>query len=235
MRPRRVVVSGGAGALGQVLAASMVDTGAEIHLVDRVEAVVEVAERIGAVPHCCDLTDEHAVAALPSFDEVGLLVNGVGAWPLHDAASVERRMWDHLIEVNLTAAFLLTQHLLPGLRKAGGSVVNVASAVALKGNAQMVAYATAKAGLLGLTRSLARALGGDGVRVNAVAPGFVRMSANDVQWAEDAYEQARQARAIPDDLLPSDLVGAIEFLGSPGARMMTGQTLVVDGGVWMGP
>lgn len=230
----RVVISGGAGVLGQALAAGFTGGGAVVHLVDQSEAVEEVAARIGATPHRCDVTDEDAVGALPSLGEVALLVNGVGAWPLHDIGRLDRRTWDAFLAANLTAAFLLTQHLLPGLRAARGSVVNISSAVAFKGNPDMAAYAAAKAGLLGLTRSLARALGPDGVRVNAVAPGLIRMSANDAQLAEGAYARARASRAIPEDLLPEDIIGAIRFLGSPGARMVTGQTIVIDGGVWMG-
>jgi NAD(P)-dependent dehydrogenase (short-subunit alcohol dehydrogenase family) len=224
------VITGGAGALGRVLAVRLAEQGHVVHLVDRSPAVHQVAEQVGGVAHVLDVTDDDQLLALGAIEEVDVLVNGVGAWPLITIDELTPARWRELLEVNLTSAFVVTQVLLPGLRRSRGAVVNLSSGIGLKGHPLLVHYAAAKAGLIGMTKALALALGPDGVRVNAVAPGLVSTPANRESWGAEAEAAFRAQRALDVDLHEADVVDAVAFLASPAARTITGQTLVVDGG-----
>jgi len=224
------VVTGGAGAIGRALVASFAADGFCVHAVDRSEEVRDVAGGAGGVGHVLDVTDEAAVASLGELDRVDVLVNGVGAWPLMSFDDLTPARWRASTEVNLSSAYLTTWTCRNALRAASGAVVNVTSAVALKGHPEMIHYAAAKAGLIGLTRALALALGPDGVRVNAVAPGLVQTEGNDEVWTPERRAAFRATRALPLDIGVDDVVATIRHLASPQARAITGQTVVVDGG-----
>jgi 3-oxoacyl-[acyl-carrier protein] reductase len=141
--------------------------------------------------------------------------------------------WDRLIQLNLSAPMYAVAALLPQLRAARGSVVNLSSTTALRGAPTMIAYSAAKAGLLGLTRSLAVALGPDGVRVNCVLPGVLRTESN-ADFPPGPFERARAERALGRDGHPGDVVGAVLFFAAAGADFITGQSLIVDGGQLFG-
>jgi len=224
------VVTGGAGAIGRALVASFAADGFRVHAVDRAEAVRDIAERAGGTGHVLDVTDEVQTAPLGELGPVDVLVNGVGAWPLTSFDELTPARWRASTEVNLHSAYVTTWTCRHALRAAAGAVVNVTSAVAIKGHPEMIHYAAAKAGLIGLTRSLALALGPDGVRVNAVAPGLVQTEANEAVWAPERQAAFRATRALPVDIGVDDVVAAIRHLASPQARAITGQTVVVDGG-----
>jgi 3-oxoacyl-[acyl-carrier protein] reductase len=138
--------------------------------------------------------------------------------------------WDRVLAVNLRGAFLCSRAFVPHmLAREGGRIVNIASAAAFHGGGAPLHYVASKAGLIGLTKALARELGPLGITVNAIAPGATLTSST----SDD--ERTRQqstiaARAIPREELPNDIVGAVLFLASPAAAFITGQTLVVDGG-----
>jgi NAD(P)-dependent dehydrogenase (short-subunit alcohol dehydrogenase family) len=159
--------------------------------------------------------------------------NGVGVWPLVPVDELSPEKWNHFMDINLNSAYSVTWSCIGGLREASGAVVNIASAIALKGHEQMVHYAAAKAGMIGMTRSLARALGPDSVRVNAVAPGLVATGRAVESWGNEGAAAFRATRALPIDITTHDVVEAVRFLASPAARAITGQTLVVDGGTVM--
>jgi NAD(P)-dependent dehydrogenase (short-subunit alcohol dehydrogenase family) len=171
------------------------------------------------------------VAALPS---VGGLVHAAGVAVSTPAAGVDPAAWDHVLDVNLRAQALLVDALLPALLDAmpGSAVVGVSSVEALIGHGMLAAYCASKAGLLGLTRSLAHALGGDGVRVNAVCPGAV-----DTPMLRPllAVEEARESllRRIPLQRIadPADVARVVRFLLSDDAAYVHGSHLVVDGGM----
>ncbi len=225
------MVVGGAGALGREIVRRLADDdGHTVHVVDMSGAAVEVAAAVGGVAHVLDICDDGQLAGLAELPRVDVLVNGVGAWPLLPLDDLSPRLWRDLLEVNLTSAYVATHTLLPGLRSARGSVVNISSGIGLKGHPLLVHYAAAKAGLLGMTKALALALGPDGVRVNAVAPGLVKTQANLAAWGEVGEVAFRRQRALDVDLQVSDVVDAVLFLASGRARTITGQTLVVDGG-----
>ena len=230
---RTVIIAGGAGALGGALARTYVEDGARVKLLDSAGSVEDVATDLGAQGFACDVSSATDLARLPMWDRVDVLINAVGSWPRHRVDDLDRGLWDELLTINLTSAFTMTRHVIGSLRTARGAVVNLSSAVALKGHEEMIPYVTAKAGLLGLTRSLARALGPDGVRVNAVAPGLIRTATNDSRWEDQVYASVREQRALARDQMPQDVVGAVRFLAGPSSDFVTGQTLVVDGGVLM--
>lgn len=224
------VVTGAAGAVGAALAASFAADGYTVHGVDLNPDLDTVMTRIGGVAHRADVTDEGQLGALAALPSVDVLVNAVGAWPLLSFDELTPRRWRRGLEVNLTSAYVVTWTCRSGLRAARGAVVNLTSAIAFKGNPLMVHYTAAKAGLIGLTRSLALALGPDGVRVNAVAPGLLATAGNDDVWTPEQQDAFRATRALRADLHVADVVPAVRHLAGPGAAAVTGQTIVVDGG-----
>jgi gluconate 5-dehydrogenase len=227
---RRAVVTGGAGAVGRLVAAGLSAEGYEVHLLDRTDTLQDVAADVGAVAHPCDATDyDSLVEATRDLGSVDVLVNAVGAWPRATIDELRPEEWERVLRVNLGAPMLTTKALLPGLRQARGAVVNVSSTTALRGAPGMVAYASAKAGLIGLTRSLAAALGPDGVRVNVVLPGVLVTESN-ADFPPQPFERARAERALGRDGYADDVVGAVLFFASDAAAFVTGQSLVVDGG-----
>lgn len=225
-----VVVTGGAGEIGRRLVAAWAADGCRVHVVDVDPAARDVASAQGGVAHVLDLRDPAALGPLEGIDRVDVLVNGVGTWPTATFDELDPATFSRLVDVNLTTAYAATWACRTGLRAARGAVVNVTSAIGLKGHARMLAYAAAKAGLIGLTRSLALALGADGVRVNAVAPGLVDTGAAARTWTDDERAAFRASRALGTDLEAEDVVAAVRYLASGAARTVTGQTLVVDGG-----
>jgi 3-oxoacyl-[acyl-carrier protein] reductase len=187
-----------------------------------------------------DVADEASVAAMAArlaerFGGADVLVNNAAIFatvparrvPLADLGVEE---WDRLMAVNLRGPFLCARALAPQMaERGGGRIVNISSGTAFHGGGAGLHYVTSKAGIIGLTRALARELGSKGITVNAVAPGATPTEATTPE------ERARQdatiaARAIPRAQTPDDIVGAVLFLASPAAAFITGQTLVVDGG-----
>jgi NAD(P)-dependent dehydrogenase (short-subunit alcohol dehydrogenase family) len=142
--------------------------------------------------------------------------------------------WDFLMAVNLRGVFLCCRAVVPYMKQQRqGKIVNISSGTVFYGAPQVAHYVTSKAGVIGLTRSLARELGEYNINVNAIAPGLT-ISMEDVDQARaQANQQRMQARAIKRTEVPQDLVGTVVFLCSSDSDFMTGQTLVVDGGAQM--
>jgi NAD(P)-dependent dehydrogenase (short-subunit alcohol dehydrogenase family) len=228
------VVVGGAGSIGRSLSASLAGRGYQVVVLDAAGHAGQVAHEAGAVARQCDVTDHAAIlGAVEDLGSIDVLVNSVGSWPRGAVSDFDPAEWDRVITLNLSAPMYAVAAMLPQLRAARGSVVNLSSTTALRGAPTMIAYSAAKAGLLGLTRSLAAALGPDGVRVNCVLPG-VLMTESNASLPPAPFERARSERALGRDGYPGDLVGAVLFFATQASEFVTGQSLIVDGGQLFG-
>lgn len=242
---RVALVTGGARGIGRATVERLVSDGARVAFCDLdVEVGNRTAAEIGGEVRFveCDVTDEDRIADMVALTrrelgEVTVLVNNAGINANFDLTTMSTDDWDRFMAVDLRSAWLTAKYVVPSMRAVGGgSIVNVSSlhgAVTLAG---FFPYAAAKAGLLGLTRSMALDLGGDGIRVNAVCPGFVRTRL--VQEAIDRNPDpvAAEAAMIGGVVLgrvaaPREIAATIAFLASDDASYVTGASLMVDGGL----
>jgi 3-oxoacyl-[acyl-carrier protein] reductase len=165
---------------------------------------------------------------------VSILVNNAGITQDNLAMRMKEAEWDAVIDTNLKSVFRLSKAVLRGMLKArSGRIINITSVVGSSGNAGQINYAAAKAGIAGMTRSLAREIGSRGVTVNCVAPGFID---TDMTRALTEAQRAALLQQIPLGRLgnPEDVAAVVAFLASPQAAYITGTTLHVNGGMYMG-
>jgi 3-oxoacyl-[acyl-carrier protein] reductase len=232
------IISGATGAIGAATCRALVATGHHVMVGYRSGAeaagalVAELAPHATAVP--LDVTDatqvEACVAAASALGTIAVLVNNAGVTGDDLLLRLEPEQFDGTIETNLRGAYLLTRAALrPMLRARFGRIINVSSIVALRGNAGQVAYGAAKAGLIGMTRSLAREVARKGITVNAIAPGFVESA-----MTADIPDQARSAligsAPIGRAVTPEEVAAGIAYLASHEAAATTGIVLPIDGG-----
>lgn len=240
---RTVVITGAAGGMGQPFVRRFIDNGDTVIATDTSqEALSKLAAEIGGerlFTKAADITseaDDKALAELArdKTGRVDVLVNVAGFFPVQPFLEMSAEDWRKIIDINLTGTALMCRAVLPLMTGHGwGRIVNIGSASVNEGVAGQTHYVSAKAGLIGLTRSLAREFGGEGITVNLIAPG-VTMTPAAVKALPKAVQAAQIAkRAIPREEKPEDLVGAAFFFASPDADFVTGQTLVVDGGLHM--
>ena len=171
--------------------------------------------------------------AAAAHGAIGVLVNNAAWDNRHTIEDLDVAGWDHMMAVNLRHHFFGARRVAPGMTAAGGgAIVNYSSISYMMGLGGFAAYVTAKAGITGLTRALARELGPRGIRVNALIPGWVLTERQRELWVtEEGLEAHLASQCIPQEIEPVDMVCPTLFLASAAARMMTGQALVVDGGV----
>jgi 3-oxoacyl-[acyl-carrier protein] reductase len=239
---RVALVTGAAAGIGQAFARRLAEDGAQIAIADIADAseTVELVREAGreALAVRCDVSsaeDVHALASavVDAFGRVDVLVHNAGIYPIVGFADMTFDQWRHVMSVNLDSMFHVCHEFLPGMRDRGwGRVLCMASTTFHAGTPGMSHYVASKGGLIGLLRSLAAEVGGDGVTVNALAPSLVRSKGTTEGPHEELglFDMLAQAQAIKRTQLPADLVGALSFLASDEAGFVTGQTLVVDGG-----
>lgn len=238
-----VFITGGGSGIGAALTEGFLRQGARVAFVQRRDStafVDEMATSTGNRPLFlpCDITDIGALqgavgAAAEAHGPVTRLVNNAANDQRHETEAVDEAFWDWSMAINLKAYFFACQAVVAGMRAAGGGrIVNFSSISYMMGNAGYPAYTAANSGINGLTRSLAREFGPDGIRVNALAPGWVLTQKQKDMWVTEEGLAAHLARqCLPDPLSPDDIVAPCLFLASAASAAMTGQAMVVDGGV----
>ncbi|MFG2002190.1 SDR family NAD(P)-dependent oxidoreductase [Spirillospora sp. NPDC048911] len=236
-----VIVTGGASGIGAASARALAEAGRPVALWDLADPATlakEIAEKYGVATHpvTIDVTDTAALpaavaASRTALGTIGGLVHAAGRPGPHPVGDLTEERWDSVLDVNLRAQALLAQELLADLKTHPGSaIVGISSIEAFLGQAFIPAYCSSKAGLLGLTRSLAHLLGGDGVRVNAVCPGYI-----DTPMLRGSAPAEYIARYSTKAVLgrlgdPAEVARAVRFLMSDEASFITGTHLTVDGG-----
>jgi NAD(P)-dependent dehydrogenase (short-subunit alcohol dehydrogenase family) len=242
------LVTGGAIGIGRAICAGLAAAGAQVVVTDRADPAATVAqiEKEGgtALGVTADVTSERELAAAvnaatDTFGGIDILVNNAGIFaglvpgPFDQ---LEADDWRKLLEVNVIGSFLATKAVVGSMRqRGGGRIINIASTTAFKGTAYLLHYTSSKGAILAMTKGLARELGGDGILVNAVAPGFT-VSEGVEQHAEQVAAMRQNApgsRILRREMVPGDIVGAVRFLAGPLSGFMTGQTIVVDGGAYL--
>ena len=240
---KKALVTGATGGIGAGIARAFHKAGAEVAIsgrqVDKLEALAaELGERVHVVP--CDLANKEQVAklidnAVAKLGRVDILVNNAGLTKDNLFMVMKDEQWDDVIAVNLTSTFMLTRaatrHMLRS--KTGyGRVINIASISGVLGNPGQANYSASKAGMVGMTKSLAREVANRGITANCIAPGFIKTAMTDVlnekQVAEISQHIPAQRFGTPDDI-----AAAAVYLASNEAGYMTGQTLHVNGGMAM--
>ena len=238
-----VFITGGGSGIGAALTEGFLAQGAKVAFVQRSDAsgfVEEMEGKHGNRPLFmpCDITDIAALKACmaqaaEAHGAVTRLVNNAANDQRHDTLEVDEAFFDWTISINLKAYFFACQAALPGMIAAGGgAIVNFSSVSYMMGNGGYPLYTGSNAAITGMTRSIARDYGKDGVRCNAIAPGWVLTERQLELWANpEALAEHLKRQCIQEHLKPEDIVGATLFLASDASRMMTSQVMVVDGGV----
>ncbi len=246
LRSQVAIITGGARGIGRATTIELANAGARVLInyqrsAGAAEALAAeiVAAGGDAFAYQADVADEQAVtgmvqAVLDRWGKIDILVNNAGITADAPLARLRPEQWQHVIETDLTSVFLCCRAVIPAMQRAGyGRIVSVSSLAALAGNVGQTNYAAAKAGIIGLSRSLAREVARDGITVNVVAPGYIETDM--VETVPEALRAwALQAIAIGRFGRPEEVSAAIRFLVSPRASYITGHVLTIDGG-WVMP
>lgn len=238
-----VFITGGGSGIGASLTEGFLRQGAKVAFVQRSSAedfADEMEAKTGSRPLAliCDITDitrlKACIAqAAQANGPITVMVNNAANDKRHETLKVDEEFWDWSQDINLKAYFFGCQAVIEGMQQAGGgSIINMSSISYMMGNAGYPAYTTANGGITAMTRSLAREFGPDKIRVNALAPGWVLTEKQLAMWASPKDLAAHMDRmCLKEHLEPSDIVGGTLFLASRASKAMTGQTMVIDGGV----
>jgi 3-oxoacyl-[acyl-carrier protein] reductase len=243
-----VIVTGGGSGIGKIYSQRLAEGGAKVVLADiAAEGADEVAAAIteaggDALSAPCDISDEDAVEAMvkktiDTYGRIDGLINNasmMSVLPRGEWFKISVERWDQVMAVNLRGIFICCRAVYPHMKAQGsGRIINISSGRIWEGNPNRLDYTTSKAGVIGLTRALAREVGDDGIGVNAITPGFT-MSETQVASSSSNYMAGRdEGKCFKRPQFPDDLVGAVMFLLSDASGFISGQTLNVDGGMYM--
>ncbi|MBD1834828.1 SDR family oxidoreductase [Cyanobacteria bacterium FACHB-472] len=241
LKGKVAVVTGGSKGLGQAFAKRLAEDGADIaiaatSLAQETEKMVKDAGRKAEVSVCdvCSPEDVSKFAALvmEKFGRCDILVNNAGIYPYQSFDQMSFNDWRKMMAVNLDSLFLMCKAFLPSMKQNGyGRIINLSSTVSWLVIPDYTHYTTAKMGVIGFTRALASEVGEFGITVNAIAPGLVRTGTTETNSPQEIFDMVAARQAIKRTPTPDDVVGAVSFLASDDAAFITGQTLIVDGGL----
>jgi NAD(P)-dependent dehydrogenase (short-subunit alcohol dehydrogenase family) len=243
LKERIVLVTGGGSGIGEAIVRQFAAQQARVVFIDVLEgparALVQELTGAGASVHFehCDLTDvaalQRTIAAIGArLGPIEVLVNNAANDERHASDTLSEALWDRLIAVNLKQQFFCAQAVLAGMQTIGrGSIINLGSISWMIGQGGMVAYTAAKSAILGLTRSLARDYGPYGIRVNAVAPGWIMTPRQLEKWVTAQTErEITERQCLKRKLQPAEVANVVAFLASDAASACTSQQYIVDGG-----
>jgi NAD(P)-dependent dehydrogenase (short-subunit alcohol dehydrogenase family) len=238
LKGKSVLITGGASGIGALTVEAFSAQGAKVGFLDReAEASAKIAEATGADFELCDLRDipamQQAIKTLAGrVGDFTVLANNAARDDRHDWKDVTPEYWDERMQTNLRHQFFAIQSVAPGMAKAGGgSIINLGSNSWWEAGGGFPAYTTAKAAIHGLTRTMARDLGGDRIRVNTVVPGWIMTDRQKELWATpEALEKHRDRQCLPDLIDPVYVARMVLFLASDDAAMCTANNYMVEAG-----
>lgn len=244
LRRRVVLVTGGASGIGERVVEQFARQGARVVFLDiQNDAGVLLAKKIEAAGEAepyflqCDLTDTDALRrciekTIAKFKTVDVLVNNAANDARHTLEAVTPEYWDQSIAVNLKHQFFASQAVIPAMKKAGrGSIINMSSISWMIPSVGLPVYITAKAAIVGLTRTLAHELGADNIRVNCVLPGAIFTERQKQLWFTEAYKAEILSRqALKRMISPEEVARLVLFLAADDSGAITNQSYVIDGG-----
>jgi 3-oxoacyl-[acyl-carrier protein] reductase len=243
--PARVAyVTGASRGIGRAIALALARDGKHVVLVSRSQGPLqELAREIAgfggkATPHAVDVGDSTALAksietAAAELGRLDILVNNAGITRDNLVLRMTDAEWDEVIRVNLTSAFAAMRAAArPMMKNRFGRIISIASTSGVVGNAGQANYAAAKAGLIGLSKTIARELGSNGITANVIAPGFIETDMT-AALPQDVKDKVTSMMAIRRLGTPEDIAAAVAYVASDAAGFLTGQTICVDGGLTM--
>ncbi|HKV26204.1 MAG TPA: SDR family NAD(P)-dependent oxidoreductase [Candidatus Acidoferrum sp.] len=244
LRDQHVLITGGASGIGASIVEHFVGQGSRVHFLDvdrsaadALLARISTSSEPAPVFHSCDLTDLSSLRSV--FAEVLarngsplVLVNNAGNDTRHSTEDVTPEFWDRCIAVNLRQQFFAMQAVIPAMKQAGhGSIINLSSISWIIPSTGLPVYISAKAAIVGLTRTLAHELGPHNIRVNAVLPGAILTERQEKLWFTDEYRaEILRNQALKRMILPADVARLVLFLASDDSSAITNQGYIVDGG-----